>query len=782
MTENEKNLTYIMQMYDMLKNGNLECMTQDAIQYLNSMAMYEYNLPNLTDTDIRILDYIIKICNLLYNNTPLQMLPIEDGVYDLILEKLKVYMPNYTVGSIPVEFKSVKLDTIGENSDGNVSPFIKFKDTNKMMFEQCLTTHSQVIPGINNLGTNNQVISKRMRTVSHKYPELVGTLDKVKFVLDMDAKNKGVYNNSNVKIFERDFLWKHVANHITNEYDIEVIAELKYDGVSIEAEIEGDHIVSARTRGDTGLDMATDLTPILAGYQFPMANPNTAPFGMKFEACISKYNMQMIKQEFGKVYANPRNAVIGILGNGNARELAKYITLVPLATSIPNIDRVEEIEFMNRYYNTGEPLRYNPIRGNYTSVLFLVSNFVKDAFALRSALPFLYDGVVVSYRDMNIRKKLGRVNSVNKYSIAIKFDANVKYTRIRGISYTIGSNGNITPMAHYDAVEFYGGINTKSSLHSYDRFKKLNLRPGDIIQTEYVNDVIVHVTKPDNIFENLKNPNPPFEFIKCCPECGSPITISDSGKNATCSNLSCPGRTISRITNMLVKIGYFKGFSEESVIALGIKSLSDVLNIDPNFVIQQLGEANGTKFINSVQKLKSEPIPDYVMMGSLGISGVSTTKWKTILNKVHLTDLLKMNSSAFSFMLNNIKGISSKTSDIILKEIGYYANDINTMLNTLHIVDTYNSNNCFTGSAKIRFSGVRDDELEQRLRGTYNISSTQSVTKDTDYLLVPYEGYTSTKVQKALEYNSKGANIAIVPIQKFKDNISTYLRSIPHVE
>ena len=55
---------------------------------------------------------------------------------------------------------------------------------------------------------NGSSISKRIRNVSHKYPSLVGTLDKVKFVMDNDAIQKGVYDDSNVKVFERDFLRK----------------------------------------------------------------------------------------------------------------------------------------------------------------------------------------------------------------------------------------------------------------------------------------------------------------------------------------------------------------------------------------------------------------------------------------------------------------------------------------------------------------------------------------------------------------------------------------------
>jgi NAD-dependent DNA ligase len=226
---------------------------------------------------------------------------------------------------------------------------------------------------------------------------------------------------------------------------------------------------------------------------------------MKFEAVISYPALMQLSMECGKEYKNPRNAIIGILGNCDAARYAKYITLVPLQTSHDNMTREEELIFMNSYYSTGELCRYAVVRGNYEQVLFQVKKFVDEAESMRDIMPFMYDGVVVSYLNPQIRKAIGRKNSVNEYSIAIKFNTKKKLTRCRGVSYTVGANGDITPMIHYDPVEFYGMINTKSSGHSYARFIELDLHPNDILEIEYVNDVIAYVKKAQ-IPENQFNP------------------------------------------------------------------------------------------------------------------------------------------------------------------------------------------------------------------------------------------------------------------------------------
>ena len=80
--------------------------------------------------------------------------------------------------------------------------------------------------------------SKKNVNVPHMYPKLVGSLDKCKFVLDKEAIDRGVYDNESVTIFERDFLAKHLQMGLIDmNTPFEMIAELKYDGISVEADV-----------------------------------------------------------------------------------------------------------------------------------------------------------------------------------------------------------------------------------------------------------------------------------------------------------------------------------------------------------------------------------------------------------------------------------------------------------------------------------------------------------------------------------------------------------------
>lgn len=758
-----------------LLKGDASCLTQDVIANINYITMSLLNKDPLDKVEQETVNDILHISNIIYNNTDRSILVLEDGVYDLLLEKYKRYNPNFQVGAEPVTLTNFSTSDVAFEDEAEKESLFVYQpyiNTNGFLFGDELTRYN--VYGQTKFSDNQKKeISKRLRNTSHKYPQLVGTLHKAKFVLDNDAIVRGVYEDPNVRIFERDFLRKHVQAGIVNPNYIELVLELKYDGVSVEAEVT-DKVLSARTRGETQMDKASDLTPILRGYTFTKATGyNIKPFGMKFEAVVSYNAIRQLNIECGKTYVNARNAIIGILGNSEAARFAKYITLVPLQTSHDNMTREQELEFMNRYYATGEPCRYAVVRGNYNEVLFQVKKFVEEAQATRDVLPFMYDGVVVSYLDPRIRKTLGRSNSINEYSIAIKFQTKKKLTRCRGVSYTVGATGDITPMIHYDPVEFYGMINTKSSGHSYARFMKLNLRPNDILEIEFTNDVMAYVHKA-NVPENMYNPMKPFGFITNCPECGQPLSVSETSKSVFCNNISCPGRTRARLVNMVNKLG-FKGFSEETIKTLGLTSFNDLMTITEERA-KVLGPTNAENLLKAVDYLYESKVPDYILLGSLGFSDIGDKKWKIILKSITLHDIVTDSNSTLFFKLRNSgKGIGPKTTDTIVNEREFFLKDLAYICNNMPNVITSKgiSNDKVALSKTIRFSGVRDKELENRLNMSGHDCSDGSVTKTTDFLLIPFAGYTSSKVDKANKYGVK-----IITLDEFKLNESSYLSEV----
>ena len=762
-------------MYDLL-NRILKSLMSGSLSELNpqnivavsneAVRIIEKTMP-LNEYDVNNASMIISISQIVYNNTDRTVLFLDDGVYDILLEKYKVYNSSFQVGAPEIVFnqdgEAVKEEYI--NPMEFVDNIEEFRENS--LFYNDISKQAPMDPRILQDFNRNSgvIISKKNINVPHMYPKLVGSLDKCKFTLNKEAMERDVFEDPNVKIFERDFLAKHLQMGLIDmTTPFELIAELKYDGISVEADVT-DKILSARSRGDASNDIAADLSPVLAGYKFPYAPPvpDDESFGMKFEAIITHVNLDRLSTLRDKGYANSRNGIIGLFGSSDVYDYRDLITLVPLATSIEGIDRVAEIEFMNKYYNSGEYLRYSILRGTYTEILFQVYKFVKEAETIRNIMPFMYDGVVISYRDPKIIAALGRENSINKYSVAIKFNPLVREAIFSGYSYTIGQDGTITPMIHYTPVEFYGTIHSKSSGHSYNRFNELNLAIGDIIQVEYTNDVMPYVYKPE-VQSNFANPNQPIPFPTNCPCCGTRIVISDSGKSAICPNLQCPERIVSKMANMMKKLN-LKDFGEETFRTLRTSSFHQFMNYTFEDV-KCLGPNTAQILLDRINEIRTTPIYDYKIMGAIGFTGLATETWRKILNVIPLTSIINLSDEDLYMQIVSIKGIGNRAATTIIQERHVMKEDLDTVM-SLNVVPSYG----LTQGAIIRYTGCRpDQELTNYLTSKgYDARPDAGVTKNTTVLVVPYIGFSSSKVNKV------GETTKIVDMAAFKANPDAYL-------
>ena len=345
-------------MYELLSNivhelisGNLNVLNPSNIQKVSEEAIRILEKQDLDNYDQMNAGMIISMSQIVYNNTDRAILFLDDGIYDLLLEKYKNYNSNFQVGAPVVHF-----DQYGEESNQEIILPMEFLEDSDNFIKESLFYDdlSKQVPIScrvfrDNIDRNSgRIISKKNINVPHMYPKLVGSLDKCKFTLNKEAMERDVFEDENVKIFERDFLAKHLQMGLIDmNTPFEMIAELKYDGISVEADVTN-KILSARSRGDANNDIAADLTPILGGYVFPNAPviPDNEAFGMKFEAIITYADLDRMSRLRGKGYKNSRNGIIGLFGSSDAYDYRDLITLIPLATSIEDIDRVTEIEFL----------------------------------------------------------------------------------------------------------------------------------------------------------------------------------------------------------------------------------------------------------------------------------------------------------------------------------------------------------------------------------------------------------------------------------------------------
>lgn len=813
------NLEFI---FDELCKGNLAlASTTDAYQCISNNAIdilrpeKGYNTNNVK----RRIELICQICNILYNRTDLTVMPISDQLYDDLMNLYKLLDPNFQVGSVVVNFSDQAEKNTKKEEEEGIDPLTikQYEERDEirqyyadriMSFDQKdRFTYDEVFGEKIPLWSDGD-ISKRVHDTTHNHPQLVGTLDKAKFVLDSDAMEMDLYDDPSTSILERDFFWNHIKNGIIKEdQELQMVLELKYDGISVEADCT-DIIVSARTRGDTGVGKASDITPILYGYRFPRNKVLTdKEVGVKFEAVIKYTDLMALNAIRGTDYVNARMAINGIMNSSDGYKYRDLITLIPLAIDrddVPEVkNRMEEIELLNSLFRTkGEPLRYCFIQGDYKTCLFLIKKFVEEAKYARQYLNFMFDGVVVSYLDEDIRNKLGRENYINKYTIAVKFDPLSVLTTFLGYEFTVGQSGNITPMIYYSPVEFIGTIHNHSSGSSVKRFNNLALKLGDIIEVTYNNDVMPYVRKVDNE-HNRQNPNIPEVFPSICPCCGTPLEFSKSGNSAKCPNWYCKARVNARLTATLDKLGIV-GIAGESVRALqnnselwierSVKTKtceeSSLYNIYQLFDCNEdefnkaLGSADSELLYNQLLKLRNNTLVlDSIYFGALGFTDIGKTTWKKIFSVFDSREIYSVLSDFYKSFINvedydfsseddieefkkfkelagikyeslfhnllMINGIGESTVDTIMNEWKYFFYDMAWFFEGEFDSPVFIHDLQMSDKKIIRFSGVRKRELEELLcKMGHDADGKAGVTKETDILIIPYDDYHSTKTEK----------------------------------
>lgn len=98
--------------FERVLNDALNCDLVEARDL--SFQTYASDVANtLINTDVwsidqqEIADHLLRISNIMYNDTTDEILPLDDGLYDRLLEKYKKYNPNYQVGAAPLLFDEI---------------------------------------------------------------------------------------------------------------------------------------------------------------------------------------------------------------------------------------------------------------------------------------------------------------------------------------------------------------------------------------------------------------------------------------------------------------------------------------------------------------------------------------------------------------------------------------------------------------------------------------------------------------------------------------------------
>ncbi len=433
---------------------------------------------------------------------------------------------------------------------------------------------------------------------------------------------------------------------------VEIVCELKYDGLSISLWYEHGVLVRALTRGDgqQGDDVIANIKTIPSIPWRIERDDIPEFFELRGEVLLPWERFEALNKEREEqeepLFANPRNAASGTLKLQDPKEVARrgltaYLYYM-LGENLPGKTHYERLQTAKEW-------------GFHISDAIKVCHSVDEVMAYiaywdteRKNLPVATDGIVLKVNNLAQQEELGYTAKTPRWAIAYKFPAEKQLTLLKEITYQVGRTGVVTPVANLEPVQLSGTVVQRATLHNEDFIRSLDIRPGDMVWVEKGGEIIPKIVgRADR--EETSDPRIPRtpSFPSCCPECGTPLIRVEGEAAWRCPNeTGCPPQIKGKIEHFVSRKAMdIEGLGEETIDLLYQKGLlhniADIYSLRQADIAAQerLGDKSAQNILDGIEA--SKKVPWSRVLFALGIRMVGETTAKKIARVYNTIDSLQ---------------------------------------------------------------------------------------------------------------------------------------------
>ena len=519
-----------------------------------------------------------------------------------------------------------------------------------------------------------------------------------------------------------------------------VIIEPKYDGLTVVAYPSGEFVT--RGGGITGEVLIN----------FPdRFNNNTFDYPIRGEAYLTIEDFEIIntkQREAGlKEYKNPRNACAGIIRRIDESPYKNYVRYV--CYDVLNCDwgESEKLQYIKEHTNFQVAEHYIP---QHNAVDELAQCYKKWS---SGSIPI--DGLVVKCMLENSLRRFGSTDHHPKNAFAYKAEDETAVTDIIGIEWQVGRE-SITPIAVFEPVYLEGTTVEKASLSNLGIFNALDLHQGDSVVVFKANQIIPQIRTVVS-----HNGGKKLDYPHKCPACGGTVTMRKNKDNTTliCDNELCSGKLVNRIEYMFSKKCLdAKGLSKKSIEKMlkWIKHPVDIFNITKEQIMSIDGfkETSADNLYNAIQSCRHN-VPLDVFIASIGFLGIGLDVGKMLLRQYTTYD--NVLNALKSGGLENINGIGIVTANKLQSD--EFISEMERLKEYVDISEEQvaDNDNALTFAITGKFDNYSRSELTKMVVGKGH-KVIDSVSKNTDYLVISDTSSTSSKAVKARKLGIKMIN------------------------
>lgn len=466
-----------------------------------------------------------------------------------------------------------------------------------------------------------------------------------------------LYSLDNTYNYEDLGIW---YRKIQEEYgkDVELVCELKIDGLAISLTYEKGLFTTGVTRGDgvTGENITTNLKTIRA---IPLKLFQDVDIEVRGEIYMPKTSFEKLNEENlkngDKLFANPRNAAAGSIRQLDSTVTAKRDLSIWLYSSIlENIPNPPQTHYESLMYLKKLGFRVNPNIRLCKNVDEAIE-YCKEWENKRFELDYATDGVVIKVNSFAIQNDMGFTARAPKWATAFKFPPEEAVTTLEDFELGVGKTGAVTPVALLKPVLLAGSTVSRASLHNFEEIRRLDVRKGDKVLIKKAAEIIPKVIKVVETEDRESKRR--YRIPKICPGCGSPLDMREGEVNLYCSNPDCPA----------IKKAKLEFWAS--------KDAMDIDFVGPS-IIQQLYDRN----------LVSSPV-DLYRLTVEDLMTLDLVKEKSANNIYNAIQVSKTRSLKRFITALVIKNVGKETSDILANEYGTLENLRNASIEELAAIN-----------------------------------------------------------------------------------------------
>jgi DNA ligase (NAD+) len=398
-------------------------------------------------------------------------------------------------------------------------------------------------------------LMQRLKELELQHPELVipdsptqrvggapaSELPKVRHSAPMMSLDN-TYSVDDLREFDRR------VRELAGRGQVEYVAELKLDGLSMALTYQDGTLVRGVTRGDgrVGEDVTFNIRTIrsvplrLEAKKLALIG-HPALFEVRGEVIMTRKAFEQTnaqRETAGEPkFANPRNSAAGSI-----RQLDPRIVAERKLDMFVYYIQVHGVELTGEHAQALETLskmgfKVNPHWRRCPSFDDLLA-YIQEWETKRESLDYEIDGIVIKVNDTRLWQELGTTAKSPRWAVAYKYPARQATTRVMDIRPQVGRTGTLTPVADLEPVDVGGVTVSHATLHNMDEIERLGVKIGDTVLIQRAGEVIPQVVKVVKAAPDGKQ----FTMPDKCPVCGGEVHRAEGEVAYRCVNTACPAK------------------------------------------------------------------------------------------------------------------------------------------------------------------------------------------------------------------------------------------------